>query len=373
MTAKIQVRRDTTANWTAPTPPILAAGEFGLDLTLKQIKIGDGSSNWSALPWLGGTLPYFASPTSDNIDDATNRVLGVYRFSTITGLTGTLPPSPIDIVVADGGINMLVIPFGPVVLQHLWTDGDGTQPQKSYTRIYDGAWRGWTPQNLWGVSATEGVDAKVRDIEVQRNATVKGNLSIQGTTNIGDSAGDVGVFQQGAVGTPSQTFASDTDTGAYSPAANEYGIATGGVQRFHVTDALTRVRNAFRIDGNFQLDGALANAFNCGSQFLTNLANPNTPAGALNWQTLLTHVAFVGPITGNGNPTASNGVNWTVTNFATNPTITPPAGNWDGLVLSFDAGGNAESARSRTQNNVTAFSPASSGSNWIIVIAVRRS
>lgn len=52
MTAKIQIRRDTTANWTASTPPTLSVGEIGLDTNLKAIKIGDGSSNWTALPWL---------------------------------------------------------------------------------------------------------------------------------------------------------------------------------------------------------------------------------------------------------------------------------------------------------------------------------
>lgn len=57
MANKIQIRRDTTANWTA-SDPILSQGELGLDTTLNKIKIGDGTSNWSDLSF------YFGDPTS---------------------------------------------------------------------------------------------------------------------------------------------------------------------------------------------------------------------------------------------------------------------------------------------------------------------
>ncbi len=48
---QIQLRRGTTAEWTAANPVILAAGEPGLDTTLGQIKIGDGTTAWASLPW----------------------------------------------------------------------------------------------------------------------------------------------------------------------------------------------------------------------------------------------------------------------------------------------------------------------------------
>lgn len=38
----------------------------------------------------------------------------------------------------------------------------------------------------------------------------------------------------GGAAFPSYTFAGDTDTGAYSPGANEWAVTTGGVQRVHV-------------------------------------------------------------------------------------------------------------------------------------------
>ena len=50
MSTILQVRNDTTTNWTAINP-ILAIGEFGYDSTLKQHKIGDGITPWNTLAW----------------------------------------------------------------------------------------------------------------------------------------------------------------------------------------------------------------------------------------------------------------------------------------------------------------------------------
>ena len=51
MIAQIQMRRGTTAEWAA-SPVVLAAGEPGWDSTLKGMKVGDGSTEWAALPWI---------------------------------------------------------------------------------------------------------------------------------------------------------------------------------------------------------------------------------------------------------------------------------------------------------------------------------
>ena len=54
MTNKIQLRRDTTANW-ARVNPILDDGEPGLDITVNKIKYGDGSTAWVDLAYSGGS------------------------------------------------------------------------------------------------------------------------------------------------------------------------------------------------------------------------------------------------------------------------------------------------------------------------------
>lgn len=188
MSAEIQHRRGTTAQWASAVSPDgkLSEGEIGIDTDLNQVKIGPPSGTptpWASIPWLGGTLPYFASPNSD-LNDASNRIDGRYRFTSVTNG----PAAPIDIKAADGGINMAVMTFGTTVVQQLWTDGDGgTQVPKSYSRVYDGdvpAWRPWTPQSLWGISNTEGVNASVKSLTVKENATVDGDATVTGDATV---------------------------------------------------------------------------------------------------------------------------------------------------------------------------------------------
>jgi hypothetical protein len=86
MAIKIQIRRDTTANWTLKNP-VLAQGELGLDLTTKQFKIGDGVTNWATLTFFssgggsGGTVTGGVdggdSADSDNYTSPTTAIGGV--------------------------------------------------------------------------------------------------------------------------------------------------------------------------------------------------------------------------------------------------------------------------------------------------------
>ena len=48
MPTKIQLRRDTAADWTSNNPT-LSAGEFGWESDTNRFKIGDGSSAWNSL------------------------------------------------------------------------------------------------------------------------------------------------------------------------------------------------------------------------------------------------------------------------------------------------------------------------------------
>ena len=77
MASLIKIRRDSSTNWTAINP-VLAIGEPGYETNTKLLKIGDGESQWSALPYSSGSLdetdPIFsASPagsiTTANIND----------------------------------------------------------------------------------------------------------------------------------------------------------------------------------------------------------------------------------------------------------------------------------------------------------------
>lgn len=52
---KIQLRRDTAADWTS-TNPTLSSGEPGFETDTGGMKIGDGVTAWTSLPYHGGTV-----------------------------------------------------------------------------------------------------------------------------------------------------------------------------------------------------------------------------------------------------------------------------------------------------------------------------
>ncbi|MBN9522615.1 hypothetical protein J0H58_29520 [bacterium] len=51
MAVRIQLRRGTAAEWTS-ADPTLAEGEVGIELDTLKLKVGDGSTAWSALPYV---------------------------------------------------------------------------------------------------------------------------------------------------------------------------------------------------------------------------------------------------------------------------------------------------------------------------------
>lgn len=53
MATQIQLRRDTADNWTSNNT-ILAIGEAGFETDTLKIKVGDGSTAWTSLSYLGG-------------------------------------------------------------------------------------------------------------------------------------------------------------------------------------------------------------------------------------------------------------------------------------------------------------------------------
>ena len=56
MAYRIQIRRDTSSNWTSNNP-ILLQGEFGYELNTGYAKIGDGQTAWTSLDYFGGPGP----------------------------------------------------------------------------------------------------------------------------------------------------------------------------------------------------------------------------------------------------------------------------------------------------------------------------
>lgn len=69
---RIQIRRDTAANWTSANPT-LADGEPGLEKDIGRFKFGDGITSWSSLPYAAsetGTAEFPSTPALDTFDRA---------------------------------------------------------------------------------------------------------------------------------------------------------------------------------------------------------------------------------------------------------------------------------------------------------------
>ncbi len=50
MPTKIQIRRDSAANWSSANP-ILSDGEMGFERDTKQFKVGNGVDTWNVLEY----------------------------------------------------------------------------------------------------------------------------------------------------------------------------------------------------------------------------------------------------------------------------------------------------------------------------------
>jgi hypothetical protein len=105
MSVKILVRRGTATQWTSANP-ILSAGEFGYETDTKKLKIGNGTSAWSALPYAGAedVIPASAITARGQLitgsDSADFAVLSI-------GSAGTfLVEDPVAGTLAYEGINL---------------------------------------------------------------------------------------------------------------------------------------------------------------------------------------------------------------------------------------------------------------------------
>ena len=85
MANKIQVRRDTTANWTSSNPT-LSQGEIGYELNTGKIKIGTGTTAWNSLDYLTiATSSVTGTLTFPDTTVQTTAWLGSLAYSSLTG------------------------------------------------------------------------------------------------------------------------------------------------------------------------------------------------------------------------------------------------------------------------------------------------
>lgn len=92
----IQMRRGTAAEWTAANP-VLAAGEPGFEKDTNKLKIGDGVTTWSLLPYfvnesaLVPNVQTINAQTGTTFTPALTDSGKLVSLSNTSGITVTLP------------------------------------------------------------------------------------------------------------------------------------------------------------------------------------------------------------------------------------------------------------------------------------------
>ena len=96
MSATIQLRRDTAANWTAVNP-VLHPGELGLESDTSKLKVGDGTTAWTSLAYFagggGGAVSSVFGRTGAVVAQA-----GDYTAAQVGALSNSTP-----VTIAEGG------------------------------------------------------------------------------------------------------------------------------------------------------------------------------------------------------------------------------------------------------------------------------
>ena len=99
MATKIQVRRDTAANWTSANT-VLSEGEIGYEIDTGYMKIGDGTTAWAA-------LSYFSPNPVDNNTTYTYSVAQAGSDATMT-LAGTDATNDVVTLIAGTQLTLTV-------------------------------------------------------------------------------------------------------------------------------------------------------------------------------------------------------------------------------------------------------------------------
>lgn len=100
---KLQVRRDTAANWTS-TNPTLAAGEIGFETDTLKFKIGNGSTAWNSLAYQNASTS--AQNYAQTVGTKTNVLSSATTPYTIVSVSITTSGGPVLIMVSGDAENL---------------------------------------------------------------------------------------------------------------------------------------------------------------------------------------------------------------------------------------------------------------------------
>jgi len=149
MASRIRIRRGTTTQWNSSTK-ILDSGELGLDTTLNKLKAGNGSSLWSALPYINVLPSELTELAQDAVESAITAGTGITKNYNDTANTITLA---VDSTIANKNyVDTAVAGLGSTAAQTYipvsqygnadgvaTLDGNGKIPISELGNLIDGA------------------------------------------------------------------------------------------------------------------------------------------------------------------------------------------------------------------------------------------
>jgi hypothetical protein len=165
MAFRIQIRRDSSQNWSINNP-VLLQGEFGLETNTNCLKVGDGQTEWNSLPYL--------ICGSGDLD-----IIGPNNDVIVQGATGIKFTGPGVTVTSSGDVGIVNISGG---------SGSGS-PGSSGTSGTRGT------SGTSGSSGTSGVSGNAVSI------LEDGNLIISGASGINFTGSGVNVTNSGNLAT----------------------------------------------------------------------------------------------------------------------------------------------------------------------------
>lgn len=134
MAVQIQLRRGSAAEWSSVNP-VIAQGEFVLELDTGRFKLGNGVSRWNDLNYSG-----FIGQGSDPGNWDTNFKLGLYAVNrdSWSGTTGT-PTEALPV-----GLLAVFISETNIVQRYQPTNEFLTTVEYVRTKIGNGEWSAWS-------------------------------------------------------------------------------------------------------------------------------------------------------------------------------------------------------------------------------------
>ncbi len=180
MIAQIKMRRGTTAEWAAASPVVLAAGEPGWDSTLEGMKVGDGSTEWAALPWI------------DAKNSLADILLAIYPIGAVYQSTVSTSPATLfgGTWAALGGRMLIGV------------DGTYTAGETGGAATHAlGLGDGYAKMRLWAYTGDTIIDYQTKNVSAYTTAsevsfpvgpisvsqTIPGGIELGGSTSSGDT------------------------------------------------------------------------------------------------------------------------------------------------------------------------------------------